>query len=371
MKFSCEKYLLQSACTIASRATASKSPIPALEGLLIQAGTDVTVTGYDLKEGIYTNIGADIEQPGSIVVGARLFGEMIRRLPDGIVSIRADENNNVNVKCGKSEFNFMGISAEDYPEMPSVDGLNYISLPQKLLKNMINQTIFAVSDSDVRPIYTGTLFEIEDGELTLVSVDGYRLAKRCEKIEGKDMENCSFVVPGSALSDIERICGDTDDTVSIAVGAKHISFSIGETVVVTRRLEGEFLNYRKSIPDKFRFTVQVERAEFMSTIDRVALIVSEKNSSPVRLSFNDGSIDCLCVTPIGKAEDVCTCEGSGEGLEIGFNDRYLMDALKAASGTDKLNVCLNTASSPCVIDAADGSGAFTYMILPVRLRAGD
>ena len=371
MKFSCEKYLLQSACTIASRATASKSPIPALEGLLIQAGTDVTVTGYDLKEGIYTNIGADIEQPGSIVVGARLFGEMIRRLPDGIVSIRADENNNVNVKCGKSEFNFMGINAEDYPEMPSVDGLNHISLPQKLLKNMINQTIFAVSDSDVRPIYTGTLFEIEDGELTLVSVDGYRLAKRCEKIEGKDMENCSFVVPGSALSDIERICGDTDDTVSIAVGAKHISFSIGETVVVTRRLEGEFLNYRKSIPDKFRFTVQVERAEFMSTIDRVALIVSEKNSSPVRLSFNDGSIDCLCVTPIGKAEDVCTCEGSGEGLEIGFNDRYLMDALKAASGTDKLNVCLNTASSPCVIDAADGSGAFTYMILPVRLRAGD
>ena len=371
MKITCEKYLLQSACSIASRATASKSPIPALEGLLLQTGTDLRVTGYDLKEGIYTNIGADIEQPGSIVVGARFFGEMLRRLPDGIVSISADENNNVKVKCGRSEFNFMGISAEDYPEMPSVDGLNNISLPQKLLKNMINQTIFAVSDSDVRPIYTGTLFEIEDGELTLVSVDGYRLAKRCEKIQGKDMENCSFVVPGSALSDIERICGDTDDNVSIAVGAKHISFSIGETVVVTRRLEGEFLNYRKSIPDKFRFTVQVERAEFMSTIDRVSLIVSEKNSSPIRLSFNDGTIDCLCVTPIGKAEDICSCEGSGEGLEIGFNDRYLMDALKVAAGTDKLNVGLNTASSPCVIDAADGSGAFTYMILPVRLRAGD
>ena len=114
---------------------------------------------------------------------------------------------------------------------------------------------------------------------------------------------------------------------SIAVGAKHISFSIGETVVVTRRLEGEFLNYRKSISDKFRFTLQVDRSEFMSTIDRVALIVSEKNSGPVRLSFNDGTIDCLCVAPIGKAEDVCTCEGSGEGLDIGFNDRYLMDAL--------------------------------------------
>lgn len=370
MKFSCEKYLLQAACATASRATASKSPIPALEGMLIEALADVKITGYDLKKGIYTSIAADVAKPGSVVVGARLFGEMIRRLPDGIVTITADESNSVNVKCGKSEFNFMGMSADDYPEMPGVDGVNNITLPQKILRSMINQTIFAVSDNDVRPIYTGTLFEIEGDELTLVSVDGYRLAKRCEKLESAQMENCSFVVPGSALSDVERICGDEDENVSISVGAKHISFSIGETVVVSRRLEGEFLNYRKSIPEIFRYKVQVERSELMTTIDRVALIVSEKNSSPVRMSFNDGSIDCLCVTPIGKAEDVCTCDGSGEGLEIGFNDRYLMDALKA-SGKDKINICLNTASSPCVVEAADESQAFTYMILPVRLRAGD
>ena len=368
MKFTCEKYLLQSACAIASRATASKSPIPALEGLLIQADTDVRVTGYDLKEGIYTNIGADIEQTGSVVVGARLFGEMIRRLPDGIVTISTDINNNVNVKCGKSEFNFMGISPEDYPEMPVVDGVNNIALPQKILGSMINQTIFAVADNDMRPIYTGTLFDIEGEELTLVSVDGYRLAKRSEKLESAKMENCSFVVPGSALADIERICGDSEELVKISVGAKHISFSIGETVVVSRRLEGEFLNYKKSIPDSFKYTVKVDRGEFMSAIDRVALIVSERNTSPVRMSFNDGNIDCLCVTPIGRAEDVCTCEGSGEGLQIGFNDRYLKDALKAAA-KEELNVCLNSASSPCIITAADGSDNFTYMILPVRLHA--
>ena len=370
MKFSCEKHVLQAAAATASRATASKSPIPALEGLLIEAGADVKITGYDLKKGIYTLMAADVSQPGAIVVGARFFGEMIRRLPDGIVTITSDENNGVNVKCGKSEFNFMGINAEDYPEMPIVDGVNNIALPQKILRSMINQTIFAVSDSDVRPIYTGTLFEIDGDELTLVSVDGYRLAKRREKIESAQMENCSFVVPGSALSDIERICSDEDENVKISVGAKHISFSIGETVVISRRLEGEFLNYRKSIPENFKYVIEVERGEFMATIDRVALIVSEKNSSPVRMCFNDSAIDCLCVTPIGKAEDICTCEGSGEGLEIGFNDRYLMDALKAA-GKDKLNVCLNTASSPCIITAADNSDNFTYMILPVRLRAGD
>ena len=368
MKFSCEKYLLQSACGTASRAAASKSPIPALEGLLLQAADRLTVTGYDLKKGIYTQLEADVKEQGSVVVGARLFGEMIRRLPDGIVTISTDVNNNVNVKCGKSEFNFMGISPEDYPEMPVVDGVNNIALPQKILGSMINQTIFAVADNDMRPIYTGTLFDIEGEELTMVAVDGYRLAKRSEKLETAKMENCSFVVPGSALADIERICGESEELVKISVGAKHISFSIGETVVISRRLEGEFLNYKKSIPDSFKYTVKVDRDEFMSAIDRVALIVSERNTSPVRMNFNDGSIDCLCVTPIGRAEDVCTCEGSGEGLQIGFNDRYLKDALKAA-GTEELNVCLNSASSPCVITAADGSENFTYMILPVRLHA--
>lgn len=368
MKFSCEKHLLQAACAVASRAAASKSPIPALEGLLIEARDAVKLTGYDLKKGIYTRVEADVAEAGSIVVVARLFGEMIRRLPDGIVSVSADGDLNIQVKCGKSEFNFKGMSPEDYPEIPAVDEVNNIALPQRILKSMINQTIFAVSDNDARPIYTGTLFEIEGDTLTLVSVDGYRLAKRSEKLDSAQMENCSFVVPGSALSDIERICQDVDEEAAISVGARHISFSIGDTVVISRRLEGEFLNYRRSIPDTFKFTVQVERAELLSTIDRVALIVSEKNSSPVRMTFGDGSIHCLCVTPIGKAEDVCLCEGAGDELEIGFNDRYLTDALKAA-GKDKLLLCLNTASSPCVIKAADGTEAFTYMILPVRLRA--
>ena len=369
MKFCCEKYVLQSAVAIASRAAASKSPISALEGLLLQAMNELRVTGYDLKEGIYTTVEADVQEPGAVIVGARFFGEMIRRLPDGIVTVSTDNNNNVNVKCGRSDYHFMGMPASDYPEMPSVDGLNTISLPQNTLRSMINQTIFAVAATDVRPIYTGTLFDVEDKRLTMVSVDGYRLAKRCEDIEDGELEECSFVVPGSALSDVERICGEEGE-VRISVGSKHISFAIGETVVVTRRLEGEFLNYKKSVPENFHIVVEVERSELMSVIDRVALIVSEKNSSPVRMRFGDGSIDCLCMTPLGKAEDVCSCEGSGGDLEIGFNDRYLMDALKA-SATDKLHVCLNTAASPSVIEAADGSKKFTYMILPVRLRAGE
>ena len=369
MKFSCEKYLLQGACNIASRAAASKSPIPALEGLQISCEDKLTVKGYDLKKGIVTAVDADISQRGVIVVGARLFGEMIRRLPDGIVTVSTDEKDNISVKCGKSQFNILGISAEDYPELPSFDAVNSMRLPQRVLKDMINKTIFAVSTDEVRPIYTGTLFEVEENRLTLVSVDGYRLARRTEKLDNSKLESCTFVVPGSALSDVEKICSDEDEgDVSISVGQKHISFEIGDTVVVTRRLEGEFLNYRRSIPDAFKYEIKVDRSEFMASIDRVSLIVSEKNSSPVRMTVNDGTIDCLCVTPIGRAEDVCTCEGNGEGLLIGFNDRYMKDALKAA-GCDELKLCVNTASSPCIIKAADGSEDFTYMVLPVRLHA--
>lgn len=368
MKFTCDKYELQQAVTICARATAAKSPVPALEGILITAGDTLRLTGYDLKKGIYTDIDADIEVCGSIVVGARLFGEMIRRMPDGKVSFSTDDNENVYLKCGKNEYKFMGISTDDYPEIPTIDNGNTMAMPMKILKSMINQTLFAVSDNDVRPIYTGALFEVEEKELTIVAVDGYRLAKRVEKLDDAKFTKTSFVVPGSSLSDIERICTEEDGEVSINVGAKHISFSIGNTVVISRRLEGEFLNYRKSIPTDFTYKIKVGKSELISSIDRVGLIISEKNNSPVRMTFNDGYIYLKCVNPVGVAEDECFCEGSGEGMEIGFNNRYMTDALKA-SGQDKLLICINSPSAPCIIKAEDESDAFTYMILPVRLKA--
>ena len=367
MKFTCEKSILQAAVNTASRAVPSKSSISALEGLLITSGEKLRITGYDLKKAIYTDIDADIVTGGSMVINARFFGEMIRRMPDGIITISSDENNNITAKCGKSEYNFIGLDQGDYPEMPRFSEINYIEIPQNILRSMITQTIFAVAKEEIRPIYTGTLFDIEDGNLTLVSVDGYRLAKRSETVNTEKMENCSFVVPGFALSDIEKICEDSDETVKISVGEKHISFTINDTVVITRRLEGEFLNYKKSIPEAFKYEFKVEKSEIISVIDRVALMLSEKSGSPIRMSFNDGIINCLCVTPIGKAEDVCVCSGDGEGLEIGFNDKYLLDAFKNADA-DELQICLNTSSSPCILKAADDSGKFTYMILPVRLN---
>lgn len=366
MKFSCEKYVLQQAALSAARAAAAKSPIPTLEGLLVQAGNDVRLTGYDLKKAIYTTIEADVAESGSIVIGARLFCEMLRRMPDGIVTFNV-QGETVNVKCGKATFDIIGLSAEDYPDLPVFDQESGVSLPQDLLKKMINETTFAISTNESRPVYMGALFEIEQNLLSIVSVDGYRLALRREAVEGYG-DDCSFIVPGAALTDLERFCSDSEEKVLMAVGGKYISFTVGDTVILSRLLEGEFLNYRKAIPEAFRVTVKVERTELLQVVERVSLIVDEKVRTPLRLTFNGDAIDFACATPIGRAEDICPCEGDGGGLEIGFNDRYLSDALKAAPA-DEINVCLNTGSSPCILVPADGSDSFTYMILPVRLRA--
>ena len=371
MIFTCEKSELQEACIIASRAVPAKSPVPSMEGFLIESTENnrIKITAYDLKKAIYTSVDADVDEQGTMIPNARFFGEMLRRMPDGKITVSCDDNNNIYVKCGKSEYNFPGLDDSEYPEIPVLDVKNSVEIPEKILKNMISRTLFAVAKEEIRPIYTGSLFEIIDDELTLVSVDGYRLARRSEKLESCKLENCSFIVPGFALSDIEKICGESGDNVQITVGEKHISFAIGSTVVITRRLEGDFLNHRKSVPESFRYTVKVKKQDLTATIERVSLILSESNTIPVKISFGDDRLNCQCISPIGKAQDVCPCEGSGDGLEIGFNDRYLLDALKAAE-TDELLVCVNTSSSPCVIKAADSPDNFAYMILPVRLRQG-
>jgi len=369
MKFSCEKYELQQAIAIAARCAAPKSPIPALEGLLLEAGQDVRITGYDLKKGIYTSFPADVAEMGSIVLSARLFGEIVRSLPDGIVTISVENGLNASITCEASDFSIMGSDSGEYPELPSVDRQNAASIPQNVLSRMIRQTLFAVSDNESRPIYTGALFEISDDTLTIVAVDGYRLALRKETVDAGDVENCTFIVPGTALSDVEKLCGDTEDKVEITVGTKHISFVIGDTVLISRRLEGEFLNYRKSIPTDFGTEAEVDRDDLMKAVSRVSLIIDENTKNPLRVTVEDGFLDIRCRTGMGSAADQCASRITGAaGMTIGFNNRYLLDALKAAPA-DSIKVGLNTASSPCVILPADGSDTFSYMILPVRLRA--
>ena len=370
MKFSCEKALLQAAISTTSRAVSPKSSIPALEGILLEAGSDLRLTGYNLETGIRTIVPADIREEGTLVLGARLFGEIVRKLPDDIVTFQS-ENYMVNIKCGMSEFNILGTDPEEFPELPTVEYQNSLILPQSRLKAMISQTLFAVSDNESRPIHTGSLFEVDSNGLTIVSVDGYRLALRHEAIDKKEgAETFSFVVPGAALSEVEKICSDVDEPASVTQGARHVMFKVGDTMLVSRRLEGEFLAYRQAIPRNNTIHVEGETRALLSSIDRVSLIISDKLKSPLRCVFDSNLLKISTKTAIGDAYDECPLSGDGGRLEIGFNNKYLMDALKAAPA-DKVRLELTTGVSPCVILPTEGEENFLYMVLPVRLKAGE
>ncbi len=368
MKFSCEKALLLEAINVASRAVAQKSSIPALEGLLLQAGTELTVTGYNMQTGIRTRVSADVTEKGQLVLNARLFGDIVRRLPDDAVSFTADEKLMVHLRCGDADFDIPGLSAVDFPELPEVEETYSVALQQRALREMIAETSFAVSTNESRPIHTGALFEVADGGLTMAAVDGYRLAVRREKLEKLEGGAFSFVTPGSALNEVEKICGDTEDAAVVTLGKRHILFEVGDTQLICRRLEGEFLDYRNAIPRNNPIAVTVGTKELISSIDRVSVVISDKLKSPVRCVFGHDKVTLFAKTGNGEAKDICRVDGDGGGLEIGFNNRYLMDALRYAPA-ETVRIELNSGVTPAVIVPTEGEENFLYMVLPVRLKA--
>ena len=372
MKLSCEKYLLQQAAQTASRATASKSAIPSLEGLLLETDSNgLYISGYDLKTGIRTHIPADVVEQGPIVLNARLFSEIIRKMPDDVVMISVDEHMSASISCALSRFHILGFSSADYPELPSIEKQNYTILEQKVLKQMIRETNFAVSDNEARPVHTGALFEIEDNTLTMVAVDGFRLALRKEAIKESSIQSFSFVVPGAALSEVERICEDSDSEVEINLGARFVQFTIGSTELISRRLEGQFLNYRSALPTNFKYELKVNVAAMAQAFDRVSLIISEKLKSPVRCCFGDGILKVSSSTALGRAQDECSIEGDGENIEIGFNNRYVLDVLRAAP-TEEILVKLGSSISPAIFaPAEEGKDNFLYMVLPIRMKSSE
>ncbi|MDE7261068.1 MAG: DNA polymerase III subunit beta [Oscillospiraceae bacterium] len=367
MKFSCEKLFLQSAINTASRVTATKSSIPALEGILLQAGAQLTISGYNMQTGIRTTLDAAITEEGALVLPSRLFGEIIRKMPDDVVTFSSDKNLNVRLTCGDADYNIQALSADDYPDMPEVEDQYSIRIQQKILRSMIAETGFAVSTDEVRPIHTGSLFEISEEGLTVVSVDGFRLALRREPLEAVNGGSFSFVAPGAALNEVEKICDDTGEEAVITLGQRHLLFEMGSNQLICRRLEGEFLDYKAAIPRSNPIVITADTKNMIQSIDRVSVVISEKQKSPVQCLFTDGKVTMSARTAAGEAKDVCPITGDGKELRIGFNNRYLMDALKNAPA-DAVRIEMNTGISPCVILPAEGEERFLYMVLPVRLK---
>ena len=370
MKFSCEKIVLQNALSTAARAVATKSSIPALEGLLIVcAGGTLTVSGYNMQLGIRTRFACDVEEEGALVLNARLFGDIVRRMPDDMLTLVSDEKNTVKVHCGDADFDIIGLPAEDFPELPEVEEKNTVSLPEKTLGAMIRQTSFAVSTNEARPVHMGSLFEVGVDDLTVVSVDGFRLALRREKLEQSASGVFSFVAPGTALNEVEKVCEDIDEPVKITLGDRHILFEVGETELICRRLEGEFLDYKNAIPRKNSIKLTVDTKTMMESLDRVSVVISEKLKSPVRCKFGMNAVTFSARTANGDAKDICKLEGDGKDLEIGFNNRYLVEALRYAPA-DTVRLEMTSGISPAiVVPVDDGDESFLYMVLPVRLKA--
>jgi len=369
MRFTCEKSMLVTGLNITSRTVAQKSALSAIEGILCRAGDGLSLTGYNMETAITYLIDADVSDTGECVLPAKLFGDIIRRLPEGPVTVVVDDNYKVSIRAGYASFTISAESADDYPELPDVGDGKSIRIPQTALKELINGTIFAVSENQGRPIHTGVKFEVEDACVSAIAVDGFRLARRTFHCEEGTGRNISFVVPSQGLKEVEKILQDSTDDVAFILGSKHILFQISSATLICRLLDGEFLDWRKVVPSNCPLKLVAHVSDLASSIERVGLIVSEKYKSPVRCVFSNQELLLRTNTTIGAAEDRCTIAGDGKELEIGFNVRYLADALRAVPA-DEVCLELTNSLSPIVLTPVDEKQDFAYMVLPVRIKNG-
>ena len=369
MKFVCETALLSSAVSNVQRAVTSKSSLATLEGILIRTnGNELILSGYDLEIAMKTKIPADIMIEGCTVINAKMLGEILRKLPFDKVTIEINDNNKAFITSGTSEFSIIALDANEYPELPSLEDEDEVKVAGDMLRSMISQTLFAVSTSDERPIYKGILFEIEEGVIKLVSADGCRLAIRKEEIDSSN--NMRFVVPSKALQEILKLIGDDfEDDVAINVGKRHISFVIGDFEIISRLLDGEFLNYNNNsiIPEGEDTVIVTDTRDFANLIERISLIITDRVKNPVRCTFKDGQVYMRCSTIMGKASDFLDCDMNGIEQEIGFNSRYFIDALRAVD-TDKIKIVVNGAQRPIKILPLEGDN-FLFFVVPVILKA--
>lgn len=368
MRFTCEKNMLVTGLNIASRTVAQKSSISVLEGILCKAGLGISLTGYNMETAITYDIEAEVSDPGACILPARLFGDIIRRLPEGPVTVVVDDSYKVSIRSGYASFTISAESSEDYPELPDVNDGRPVKLPQNKLKELINGTIFAVSENQGRPIHTGVKFEVADDTITTIAVDGFRLARRTYHPEEGTGREMNFVVPSAGLKEVEKIVSDSDDPASFTLGRKHILFQVGKATLVCRLLEGEFLDWRRVVPTNCPIKLVAHVSDLASSVERVGLIVSEKYKSPVRCVFGNQELQMKTNTTIGVAEDRCSFAGDGKELEIGFNVRYLAEALKAVP-SEEVTLELTNGLSPIVMTPAEDKYDFSYMVLPVRIKS--
>jgi DNA polymerase III subunit beta len=370
MKIICEKEKLLKAINSVVRGVATKTTMPILEGILIQTNdNEIKLTTYDLEIGIEYIIESTVEEQGSTVVNAIMFSEIIRKLPDTQISITVNENNLLVIECEGSLYKLATMNPDEFPELPKINIENSIELEQKILKSMVRKTIFAVSMEENRPVFTGCLFEIVNNKINVVAVDGFRLAWASNYLEKKN-NDFKAVIPGKTLNEVNKIITDSFDLIKIGVSKNQALFQMENCKIVTRLLDGEFLNYSSVIPKNWETRIRANKRDLQECFERVSLIsasaVEKEKKYPVKVRIEVGRIVISCTNQTGDAKEELFLETQGKELEAGFNPKYFLDALKVIDD-EEIFVDFGTSVSPSVIRPIENED-YTYMILPIRLK---
>ncbi len=366
MKIECEKSLLAAAIDGVSRAITNRSAIPVLEGIYLKAeGFQLTLTGYDMEMGITTTIECNVLVPGETVLDAKLLGSMVSRMPAGDVRIELDDEGMTTISGGVAEFEIPAMNASDYPALPNTAAENTMTIPCSMMREMIEKTIYAVAQDDKKPAHTGELFVIEPGSLTIVALDGYRLA-----ILQRDVEctrDIRIIIPAKTLQELLKIMGGPDDPVKIDANRRYVVFTTNGYTIMSRLIEGDFLNYESVIPAGARTRVVMDCKSFIETIERASLIITERLKNPLRITFSKDKVIVRCQTTLGKVVDeLAPVSFEGEEVEIGFNNRYMLDALRN-SKAEQMLFEINGPLSPVKLLPTEGKD-YIYLVLPVRFK---
>lgn len=369
MKIICTKSNLVKGVGIVNKAVPSKTTMPILECILIDASTDIIkLTANDMELGIETVIEGDIQEKGIIAIDAKIFSEIVRKLPDNDVVIETDDTTlQTIITCEKAKFNISGKSGQDFSYLPYIERDEGITLSEFTLKEVIRQTIFSIADNESNKLMSGELFEIKDNKLKVVSLDGHRISIRNIELKN-NYEEKKVVVPGKTLIEISKILGgETDKDVNIYFSTNHIVFEFDKTVVVSRLIEGEYFKIEQMLSNDYETKVQINKRELLSCIDRATLLVKEGDKKPIIINMIDGSMELKITSQIGSMNEDISIQKDGKDLMIGFNPKFLIDALRVID-EEEVTMYLMNAKAPCFIK--DEKETYIYLILPVNFNVG-
>ena len=367
MKIICSKSNLVKGVSIVSKAVPSKTTMPILECILIDATTDIIkLTANDMELGIQTEIEGEIAERGIIAIDARIFSEIVRKLPDNDIVIETDANLQTVITCEKAKFDLSGKPGEEFSYLPIIEKEESIEISQFTLKEVIRQTIFSIADTESNKLMTGELFEIKDSILRVVSLDGHRISIR--KIELRnEVADKKLVVPGKTLTEVSKILsGEAESMVNISYTNNHIVFEFDQTIVVSRLIEGEYFKIDQMLSSDYETKVRINKRELLSCIDRATLLVKEGDKKPIIINIGDEIMELKIKSQIGSMNEEIVIEKEGKDLLIGFNPKFLIDALRVIDDEEVTLYHMN-AKAPCFIK--DDGENYIYLILPVNFNA--